>query len=592
MRRFFVGLFAVIGVISVVGFIGIIGLVVAVVRLGGGATPAQLPESIVLTADLSPGLTDGPDAGPLSRVLFGETMTLRDFVDALERGGDDPRVKGLFLQLGDDKLGLAKTQEVRDAIRAFRDKSKFVIAFADTFGEGAPGTRPYYLAVACDEVWLQPLGEVGLTGLRTETMFFRDALETIGVTAHFEHRGEYKSAMNTFTEMTMTAPQREEVEALLASMARQIDRGIADARKLTEAQVAALVDRGPFTAEQAKAAGLVDMLGYRDQALDRAEQRAGTGAKRLSLSRYLTRAGRPHESGSRVALIYGTGLIIRRGGAEALVGDTEFNARAVARAFEAAIRDRDVRAILFRIDSPGGSAIASETVWREVERARERGKPVIVTMGDVAASGGYYAAAPADKIVAEPATLTGSIGVLAGKIVVADLLKKLGIAVDSVQRGADADLYTMTEDFSPQARERLDQLLDATYHGFKDHVAAGRHLSPDAVEAAARGRVWSGEDAKEKGLVDELGGYATALRLVREAAKLAPDAPLDIVVYPRDRGLVAILFDRLLDSDDDEAAPSGTLQRGLTAIHSVIGLVEAVLDDPRSLLMPPIGEIR
>jgi protease-4 len=593
MRRFFVGLFAVIGVISVISFAGLIALVVALARLGGGASPAPLPNSIVLTVDLSPGLSDGPDSDPLAKVLFGETMTLRDFVDALERAGDDSRVKGLFLQLSDDKLGLAKTQEVRDAIRAFRDKGKFVIAFADTFGEGAPGTRPYYLAVACDEVWLQPLGEVGLTGLRTETMFFRDALETIGVAAHFEHRGEYKSAMNTFTEMTMTGPQREEVEALLASMAGQIDRGIAEARKLTEAQVMALVDRGPFTADEAKTAGLVDTLGYRDEALDRAEQRAGTGAKRLPLSRYLARAGRPHESGSRIALIYGTGLITRRGGTGALTGDSEFNARAVARAFDAAIRDGDVRAILFRIDSPGGSAIASETVWREVERAREHGKPVIVTMGDVAASGGYYAAAPADKIVAEPATLTGSIGVLAGKIVVADLLKKLSIAVDSAQRGTNADLYTMTADFSPQARERLDQLLDTTYSGFKQHVAAGRHMSPDAVEAAARGRVWSGEDAKEKGLVDELGGYATALRLVRESAKLAPDAPLDIVVYPRDRGLAATLFGRLLDRDnDDEATSSGALQRGVTAIHSIVGLVEAVLDDPRSLLMPPIGEIR
>ena len=195
-----------------------------------------------------------------------------------------------------------------------------------------------------------------------------------------------------------------------------------------------------------------------------------------------------------------------------------------------------MRAIVFRIDSPGGSATASETIWREVALARAAGKPVIVSMGDVAASGGYFVAAPADKIVAEPATITGSIGVLAGKIVLGGLFQKLGITTDSAERGANAGMYSAAEDFSPQARQHLAEELDNTYRGFKGHVAAGRHMSADAVEAVAKGRVWTGEDAKANGLVDALGGYDTALRLAREAAKLPADAPLDIVVYPRDRG--------------------------------------------------------
>ena len=241
MRRFLIGLFATLGVIGFVGFLGIIGLLVAVARWGGQA--AQLPDNLVLTIDLTAGLADGAEPGPVSRLLYGQKATLRDFVDALDRAGNDPRVKALYIQLGDDSLALAKTQQVRDAITAFRAKGKFAIAFADTFGEGGPGTRPYYLATACDEIWLQPLGEVALIGLRSETPFLRGTLDMLGIAPSFEHRSEYKTAMNSLTETAMTGPQREEVEGLLGSMKDQIDRGIAAARKLSAVEVAALVDQ-------------------------------------------------------------------------------------------------------------------------------------------------------------------------------------------------------------------------------------------------------------------------------------------------------------------------------------------------------------
>jgi len=589
MRRFIVGFLATIGVLSLLGFLGMIALVVAVARWGG-QTP-QLPGDMVLTVDLGAGLADGAEPGPLSRLVYGQKTTLRDFVDALERAGDDPRVKALYIQVDADSLALPKAQQVRDAIIAFRAKGKFAIVFADTFGEGGPGTRPYYLATACDEIWLQPLGEVGLTGLRSETPFLRGLFDKLGITASFEHREEYKTAMNSLTETAMTAPQREEVEALLTSMSAQINRGIATARKLTEAQVAALVDQAPLAAETAKAAGLIDRIGYRDEAQARAREHGGPNVKTVALSRYLTAAGRPHRSGARIALIYGTGLITRTSSeASALTEDAEFTARAIARAFAAARADKDVRAIVFRIDSPGGSATASETIWREVALARAAGKPVIVSMGDLAASGGYYVAAPADKIVAEPATLTGSIGVLGGKIVIEGLYQKLGITTDSVERGANAGMYSATSDFSAQARQHLAEELDNTYRGFKDHVGAGRHLSADAVEAVAKGRVWTGEDAKANGLVDELGGYDTAWRLAREAAQLPADAPIEIVVYPRDRGWQAV-FGRLLDRDDDTGT-RWALQRGLAALHHVAEAVEIVAGDPGILRMTPIGEVR
>ena len=588
MRRFVVGFFAVIGIIAVVGVLGLVGA--GIVLLKHAATK-PLPDSIVLTADLTGGLSDEPDADATSRLLFGEKATLRDFVDAVDRAAADPRVKALFVELGDDSLGLAKTQQVRDTIAAFRAKGKFALAYSDTFGEDGAGTRPYYLATACDQIWLQPMGEVGLTGLHSETPFLKGLLDKLGVVADFEHREEFKTAANSLTETAMTAPQREEIEGLLSSVWAQIEQGVSSARNLPQDKIAAAVDRAPLTAEEARALGLITKIGYRDEALSEARSHAPGDASAVTFTRYLKEAGRPNASGSQIALIYGTGLITRGGDSvSALATEHNFTPHAIGRAFAAASRNKDVRAIVFRIDSPGGSATASETIWRDVEEARKRGKPVIVSMGDVAASGGYYVAAPADKIVAEPATLTGSIGVLAGKIVVGGLMQKIGITTDSAERGANAGMFSATQDFTPQARARLDAELDETYAGFKSHVAAGRHMGADAVEAVAKGRVWSGADAKARGLVDALGGYETAFRLAREAAKLPEDAPIDVVVYPRARGLGALLLAHL-HGDDDEAGASA-VQRGLSALRLLLAAGEAVFDDPHVLRMPPLGDIR
>jgi protease IV len=370
-------------------------------------------------------------------------------------------------------------------------------------------------------------------------------------------------------------------------------RGIATARKLPEPKVTELIDRGPFIADEAQAAGLVDHVGYRDEAIAAARSKAGSGAEFLSIARYLEGAGRPHDSGPVIALIYGTGMIGEGGGTSRLLGNEEMSAREVGRAFRQAFADKAVRAILFRIDSPGGSAVASETIWREVERARLRGKPVIVSMANVAGSGGYYIAAPADKIVAQPATLTGSIGVLAGKFVIADLLQKLGVTAEAVQRGANAAMFSQFEDFSPAGRQRLDAFLDKIYAGFKQHVAAGRHLSDEQVEAVAKGRVWTGEDAKKNGLVDELGGYEVALRLAKEAAKIPADQKYKLAVYPRQKSAAERIYDRLVnpDHDSDAAAPTAAQTLAGTLLQLLAG-VETAMRGPGALQMPPLGDIR
>jgi protease-4 len=485
-------------------------------------------------------------------------------------------------------------QEVRDAIAAFRGKGKFALAFADSFGEFGPGTRPYYLATAFDEIWLQPMGNVGLTGLYTDSQFLKGTLDLLGIVPEFEHREEYKTAMNLLTETKMTPAHREEVEALLASMAGQIIRGIAESRKLSEAEVRDAINRGPLLAEEAAEAKLIDRLAYRDEVIAHARARAGSGAELMGLATYLDRAGRPHREGSTIALIYGSGLVVRSGGADnPLTASKVMAATEITRAFRAAVRDPAVRAILFRVDSPGGSAVASETIWRDVVFARERGKPVIVSMGDVAGSGGYYVAAGADKIVAEPATLTGSIGVLAGKLVVADLLKKIGVSTDSAQVGANAGMFSLTAGFSARAHSRLEAFLDETYKGFKDHVATGRQMTQEEVEAVAKGRVWSGEDAKAHGLVDELGGYAVALRLAKEAAKLPPDAPFALTVFPREESPVELIYNRLLGKErEDGSVSSGSIERSLKAVQPLLERLEMALDSPGVLTMPPIGPVR
>jgi protease-4 len=591
MRRFVIGFFAVVGFLTV---LLVLGAVLLVTGLKPHVTP--LAENIILNVDLTQGLAEGPREDRLVRLLVGAKPTLRDVLDGIETAAGDPRVQALLARVGDDELGLGKTQELRDAIAAFRAKGKFALAFADSFGEFGPGTRPYYLATAFDEIWLQPMGNVGLTGLYAEIPFFKGTLDLLGLVPQFDHREEYKTASNSLTETKMTPPHREEVDTLLASIAQQIVQGIAEGRKLPEAVVREAIDRGPLLADEARRARLVDRLGYRDEALAEARAHARSGAELTGLTTYLDRTGRPHREGATIALIYGSGLIARGAGStNSLTGSNVMAANEISRAFRAAVRDPAVRAILFRVDSPGGSVVASESIWRDVVFARERGKPVVVSMGDVAGSGGYYVAAPADKIVAEPATLTGSIGVLAGKVVVADLFKKLGVSTDSAQIGANAAMFASTSDFSARAHGRLEAFLDDAYKGFKDHVANGRHMTQEEVEKVAKGRVWSGADAKARGLVDELGGYAVALRLAKEAAKIPPDAPVKLTVFPAEKDPFESIYERLFagNRDGEEGgASSGSIERSLKTLEPLLQRLDALRDSPGVLIMPAIGPIR
>jgi len=579
MRRFIVGFFAVIGVIVVVLICIGIG-----VGLWLRKEPAErIADNTVLTLDLTGSLPDQPTTHGLSQLLFPSGMSLADTLGALSKAGDDPRIKGLVARIGDGGMGFAEIQELRDAIAAFRAKGKRAVAYADTFGELSSGTRSYYLASAFDEIWLQPLGMVGLVGLRAEMPYFRGTLDMLGIVPDFEHREEFKDATNALTESAMTGPEREEIQGLLQSIYGQIVQGIAADRKLDVGTVKALTDRAPILIADALKAHLIDHVGYREDAL----ASFGGGTQRLSLARYFDAVGAPHRSGPTIALIYATGLMARGGGGgdNPLIGGGVMSADEVTHAFTLAREDKSVRAILFRIDSPGGSAVAAETIWEAVKRAHEAGKPVIVSMGDVAGSGGYYIAAPADKIVAEPATLTGSIGVVAGKLAFGGLLKKLGGNSDSVQIGANAGMFSLLKDFAPGERERLTAVLDDIYATFKQRVAQGRRLDANAVEAVAKGRVWSGEDAKARGLVDALGGFDTALALAKQAAGLPADQDVTLKLYPAPKSEFDQLLARL---SGGELGDDGTLLPAKLAsfLRSNLQQMELMLAPQGALTMP------
>jgi protease-4 len=585
MRRFIVGFFAAIGAF----FTLIIGALIALAIWGSSAT-TPVAEGTVLSLNLTDGLSDIAPREGLGAVFGEQKPTLRDVLDAIERASNDGRVKGLFARVGGDDIPTAQAQELRDAIGALRAKGKFAIAYADTIGEFGAGTHAYYLAAGFDEVWLQPQGIVGLSGLRTEAPFFRGLLDKIGVLPSIDHRKEYKTAFNMLTEHEMTAPQREETEAILRSVFTQIVTGIARDRKLDETQVRALVDRGLLLPQEALQAHLIDHIGYRDEAEGAAKTRAGKGAELVTALNYLDTAGRPHEKGPTVALIYGTGLI-QRGtstpnpfSASGLMG-----ADTVSRAFDKAAHDDDVKAILFRVDSPGGSAVASETIWHAVERARQSRKPIIVSMGAVAGSGGYYVAAPADKIVAEPATLTGSIGVLAGKLVLGGLWDKLGVNWNTVDQGANVGMFSTLQDFTPPEKQRFEAFLDDAYATFKDRVAKGRKLGDDGVESVAKGRVWTGEDAKARGLVDALGGFSLALELAKQAANIPEDQDVTLKLYPRAE-TVGEAFGKLLGRRPvtDEDAEVSALGARISALKALLGQLEAASQPAGATLMPAV----
>jgi protease-4 len=516
---------------------------------------------LILELDLTEGLAEEPPANPVSAVLTLRQPRLADVLDGLRRARADDRVRALVVKVGGRPIGLARVQELRAAVREFAGAGKATVAWAETFGEFSPGNVPYYLATAFDKIYLQPSGELDLTGISLQQLFFRDTMDKLGLDYQVGKRQEYKNAADGLTERGFTGPAREALQRLAVSITQQLTEAIGERLKIGDAEARALIDHGPFLASEALNGRLVDALGYRDEVYDDVRKDAGTDAFLLYLSRYqrsraLAQRARklPNPTENVVALIHATGPIRRGRSARGPVGGGAMGSDTIAAALRAASNDHRAQAIVLRVNSPGGSYVASDTIWREVVRAREAGTPVVVSMGDVAASGGYFIAMAADAIVAQPGTLTGSIGVLGGKAVTTSLLQRVGVSVDAVTEGRHADMYTTTRPFSDEEWASVNTWLDRIYEDFTSKVADGRRLSREHVHDVARGRVWTGADAAANGLVDELGGLETALALARRKAGLPDTAPLRL--FPRTHPLERL---RPPESSEDRAAARASL---------------------------------
>ena len=586
------GLVIAIAALAVIG-VGI-ALVLGVLAAAGLLGKPSVARGTILELDLEqPVIEVAPDT-PAGQLLMKDLVTTRTIVEALLRAADDDRVVALVARIGGGGLSMAQAQEVRDAVTAFRRSGKPAVAFAETFGEVGPGNVGYYVATAFDQVWLQPSGDVGLTGFLLESPFIRRTLEKLDIEVRFDHRYEYKNAMNTFTETRFTAPHREALEALLDAWHGQLVAGIAEGRGLESDAVEEIIDRGPYLGQEAVDAGLVDHLGYRDEMLAALRQEVGDETDLLYVQRYRERAGSPWKRGKVVALVYGVGAVTRGESTFDVISGTQtMGSDTVARALRAAADDDDVVAIVFRVDSPGGSYVASDAIWREVNRARDRGKPVIVTMGAVAGSGGYFVSMSADRILAEPGTITGSIGVLGGKFIMTGFWNKLGITFDEVHRAQNATMYSSLADYSPFGWSRHQAWLDRVYDDFTRKVAEGRSLPLERVQEIARGRIWAGSDALDLGLVDELGGMARAVELARELAGLEPDAAVRLEVFPKAKGLLELLRARGRENSERVAAAElrGIIERLQPAIRLAerLGVLER---PPQSLAIDSVPAAR
>jgi protease IV len=556
--------------------------------------PTKPGQPLLLELDLTRGLLETPSATPVAAARTRHVPVLGQLVQALRKAAEDDNVAGLIAHAGGKQPTLAQSSEIRTAVAAFQSSGKPTICWSESYGELGPGNISYHLASAFKEVWLQPTGDVGLIGVVGQALFVHDALERLGIATQMGQRHEYKTAANMFLESTLTGPHREMLERIVESSTDTIVADVAAARGLTPAAVRDALDLAPLTAEEAKTRGLVDRLGYRDEVYAEARQRLGD----VQL-RYLTRYGR--SIGERAAQALHPAGVVRRskpvvavvqavGGIHVGRSNTSpLGGRSVGSdSFGAALRsvadDDNVKAVVVRVDSPGGSYVASDAIRREMLQLRRTGRPVIASMASIAGSGGYYIAMPGDAIVANPGTLTGSIGVLSGKAIIRDALSKAGVGRETVSSGKHAEIFSTQRPFTDDECQRMEDWLDRVYADFTSKAAQDRKMDLADLQAVAKGRVWTGADAKDKGLVDVLGGLDDAVDLACAKAGVSRDRA-DVKVLPKVTPL-----DRLRPAESSESPAAATSIAGWSfeAGEGFEGLLRSAGVAPLGVLTMPV----
>jgi len=570
-RRGFTVLFTVLGVavfVSIAGF--------ALLYVLFGREPA-VPSRSTLVLHVGGDLAEMEPADVVGYLRGGRVPTVRSVVDNLRKAKVDARIRAVMLKpTGFTSPFWGKVQELREAVIDFRKSGKPIYAYLEYGGD-----REYYLATAADKVFLMPSSPLDLVGVATYELFLRGTLDKIGATPDLHHIGNYKTAVNTFTQKGFTPAHKEMDESLNRDLYDQIVRGIADGRKKKEQDIRDLIDDGPFMPEDALRAGLVDDVMYEDQVdeklggSERAARMDGDDYARISL------ASLGLNKGPRIAVIYAAGAITSGKSGFDPVNGAVAGSDTLIEYIRRARRDSSLRAIVLRIDSPGGSASASDAIWREliVARQEKADRPLVASMSDLAASGGYYIAMPAQVIVAQPSTLTGSIGIFGGKFVTGGTYEKLGARIESTSIGKHAEINSPVRPYSPEELKKLQEQLQSFYDQFVEKVADSRHTTPEKIDALAQGRVWTGRQAKQNRLVDELGGLDDAIAIAKQRAKIPAESDVELVVYPPRKSFYEIVSDELSGSRDSRAVAAwltANLSTGeleiLRAVRSPLGL--------------------
>ena len=520
------------GIFAALTFVVLVGALLIWMALFYKAEPPIRDNSVLVLRVTGP-LPDYTPDDPFKKIFGGPDQSLTGLVMQFKKAKVDKRVKAIVLDVNMSGVGWGKAEEIRDAITDFRSSGKQVYAYIE-FGLN----KEYYIATAADKIVVPPPGELFINGLAADVMFFRGSLDKLGIYPDIYQIGKYKTAANMFTQKEMTDAHREFMNELIEDLYQRYINTIAQARHKSPDEVRTLIDNAPYNADEAKKAGLIDEAMYRDEFETMLKKQLGQKESEplIAVRGHEYRDVSPESlglnKGERIAVIYATGEIGSGSSQNSPSGDQSIGSDTVAKALNDAAADKSIKAIVLRVDSPGGSGLASDIIWRAVEMANQK-KPVVVSMSDVAASGGYYISASASKIIAQPSTITGSIGVLAGKPVMRGFYDWLGISNEYVMRGKTAGMFRETEKFNDDERAKFEEWIKTTYYrDFVPKVAKGRGKDAQYIDSVAQGRVWTGGQAKDKGLVDEFGGLDKAIDVAKQLAKIPADKGVERVILP------------------------------------------------------------
>jgi protease IV len=540
MAKFLIGVVTGIILVFLILFIGVFAL--AHMR----EKPPSVADGSTLILEMDGEIPErAPVEFPIPFLQQRTPPTVADIWTTLRKAAADHRIRAIVFEPRDLQIGWAKLQEIHDDLEAFRKSGKPIYAYLKT-----PGAREYYLATAANRIYMDPEDELNLKGMRFELMYFRKTLDKLGVEVEIQHAGKYKDFGDMFTRSSMSPETKEVLTSILDGLYGHLVQTIAAARKKTPDQVRAIIDQGPFLSPEAKTQGLIDGLLYEDQMYDEVKGKLADGElKKVSLHEYLKVPASSVGLGGKqqIALVTGQGGISRGEDGQDLSGDSGIESEGFDRLLRRVGNDSDIKGVIVRIDSPGGEVFASDAIWREMNLLSKK-KPMVISMSDTAASGGYYIAMTGDPVVAYPGTVTGSIGVVFGKANLHGLYDKLGVTKDLLTRGRFADIDSDYQPLSATAREKLRSAIDENYRSFVTKVATARRRKFDEIEPLSQGRVWLGSQAKANGLVDELGGLDRAIELVKEKAKIPRGERVNLVTYPAKRSIFDIMFGQAVES--------------------------------------------